>query len=86
VIRCDGCASDVERDKVATPRAEGHEARYCALCNEAYEQWVETCAIEEARLNRILDAFIAESRTRLPLFFVPQDLPPRERPKGLMLG
>jgi len=86
LIRCDGCIAHVAASVLATPRADGHEARYCTECSAAYEDWIKVCGIEEGRLNRLLDAFISESRTRLPLLFVPQDLPTRERPSGLILG
>jgi hypothetical protein len=87
LIRCDGCASDTPPDKISTAQADGNQARYCAVCRADYESWAGTCAMEERRLNQILDAFIAESRTHVRLFFVPQDLPPRTRQNGpLILG
>ena len=85
-MRCDGCVSTA-RPVVFTPCADGHEARYCASCNDVYEEFVRIVQIEETRLNRVLDAFISETRARLSLQFVPQDLPRRERPAtGLILG
>jgi hypothetical protein len=86
LIRCDGCVAHVAASLVATPRADGHEARYCRECHEAYEDWLKVCSIEEGRLNRVLDVFVSDSRARLPLLFVPQDLSPRAAPSGLILG
>lgn len=84
-IRCDGCSTLIDASKVLLEHADGHEARYCDLCFDAYAQWVTTCQQEEARLNSLLDAFIHRTREHIPLKFVPQDLP-RERSRGLVLG
>lgn len=78
-LRCHGCAGDLKVGDVHPAHAEGHEAHYCLDCHDEYTQWVAVCGAEEARLNRLLDVFIEESRERLGLRFVPQDLPPITR-------
>ena len=89
-VRCDGCDDLVASDGLALPHHDGHEARYCTPCNEHYEEFYRLLQIEETRLNRLLDAFVSELRGRIPLRFVPQDLPPRVQPirggSGLVLG
>ncbi len=76
MIRCDGCGQDCKIADVRVAQADGHEGRYCLDCHDEYTAWLATCQTEEARLNRILDLFIQESRAALLLKFVPQDLPP----------
>ena len=86
-IRCDGCGKHGEPSGMATPQADGHEARYCNPCAEIYEDFVRIVQIEENRLNAVLDAFISETRAKLPLDFTPQDLPARKPGLGgLLLG
>ena len=82
----DGCDKDVAPSLAATPHADGHEARYCAPCNDGYEEFVRIVQIEETRLNAVLDAFIKGTPARAKLRFVPQDLPMRTAPAGLILG
>lgn len=65
--------------------ADGHEARYCNDCVQEYQGWVAACAMEEARLNRTLDFFIEQSRQKITLLFVPQDLPPIRTESGAAL-
>lgn len=85
LIACDGCRIEFPADALKLPQADGHEARYCADCHDAYKEFAKACEGEEARLNRLLSLFIEEARSRLTLRFVPQDLP--ARPKGgLILG
>lgn len=67
--------------------ADGHTCRYCADCAAIYRDFVKHCLVVEEVLNRQLDAKIAEMRARVPLLFVPQDLPKKLRAlEGLVLG
>ena len=79
MILCDGCRLDVKPGEVHAVMADGHEGRYCAACHEMYESFTNACQAEENRLNALLTVFIAETRDKVPLHFVPQDLPPIKR-------
>ena len=88
-LTCDGCGADLKVGEAHCVLADGHEARYCVDCHDDYAAWVAVCQVEEARLNRMLDLFLDETRAQLPLRFVPQDLPPIQRVAGgqpLVLG
>lgn len=80
-LTCDGCAVALTLDDLHCVTAEGHEAHFCVECHDAYTAWVTVCQAEEARLNRLLDLFIASTREHLALGFVPQDLPRRLVPR-----
>ena len=75
-IACDGCLKPVRSRELSFRRADGREARYCGSCDADYQRWQNVCLAEEARLNALLDIFLEESRNKLNLVLVPQDLPP----------
>ncbi len=89
MTNCEGCTIAIKMGDTHCVFAEGHEAHYCIECLDQYSAWVRACEAEEARLNKLLDFFIEETRAKLTLRFVPQDLPPVRRvPDGrpLVLG
>lgn len=83
---CDGCGQQVNHPDITEVRADGHFARYCPACKQVYEEWTSVCQAEENRLNRLLDLFIETSRQKVPLRFVPQDLPRVKQQLGMVLG
>ena len=85
MMRCDGCDMTVKRGDILCVSVQGHEAHYCGDCHHEYEGWVAACAMEEARLNRMLDFFIEQSRQKITLLFIPQDLPPVRLGSGATL-
>lgn len=87
-LHCDGCGMPLKIGELHGAHADGHEARYCVECHDEYTRWLGACGAEEARLNRLLDVFLEESRATLALHFVPQDLPPVRLGTGqpLVLG
>jgi hypothetical protein len=87
MIPCDGCRQSVEAEAVRLAAAEGNQARYCEDCRALYQQFLAACLVTEEKFNRLLDQEITAIRERVPLLFVPQDLPRRARPlEGLILG
>ena len=80
-IKCDGCGNGLLPSEARCPEANGHTAKYCEGCYESYTSWIASCAAEESRLNRVLDLYIESTRDRVPLQFVPQDLPQIARRK-----
>jgi len=81
---CDGCSQEYPLTEICLRYADGHEARYCPSCTPRYDQWVITCGAEEDRLNTLLDIFIEDTRKKVLLKHVPQDLP--KRAGSLILG
>lgn len=75
IIRCDGCRYEVPSTSMKFVQAEGRECRYCDSCHEQYQSFVLACLAKERDLNRLLDLFIEETRKRVPLKLMPQDLP-----------
>ena len=87
MILCDGCRCEVLSTDLAMVNADGHEARYCENCHSHYKQFYAACLATEEMYNRLLDQEIEKIRSRVPLFFVPQDLPRVPRAlEGLTLG
>lgn len=87
IVACDGCRTLVESSGVVCVVADGHEGHYCEPCHEVYRQFLAACLVTEEKYNRLLDLEIHTMRERLPLLFVPQDLPRRARAlEGLVLG
>ena len=79
-VLCDGCRGLSNSISLSFRRAEGREVRYCADCDAEYARWLAVLQAEETRLNTLLDIFIDETRDKLNLILVPQDLLPT---KGL---
>jgi hypothetical protein len=89
MIYCDGCIIAMAPGDVHCAFADGHETHFCQECHAEYQAWMGACLAEEERLNRLLSLFLAESRQKLSLRMVPQDLPPIRRVTGgqpLVLG
>jgi hypothetical protein len=80
-VRCDGCGDEVSTGDLFCPEANGHSAKYCGDCYDSYLSFLAACEGEEGRLNALLDVFISQTRDRVPLKFVPQDLKPIARRK-----
>jgi hypothetical protein len=74
-IICDGCEQDIGISSISFVKALGHIMRYCPTCLEHYAAFKTACEAEGARMQRLLDLFEQDIRTKVPLKLTPLDLP-----------
>ena len=72
-IDCDGCGRSVL--DIRFYRQLGHSMRYCGECASVWTDVKKACEHEAARVQRLLDLWELEVRSRLPLKLTPLDMP-----------
>ena len=79
LVTCDGCQT--AHDPKATPTPfhiiveQGVQVRYCDDCATIWSEFDAAQNAMAARYQRQLDAWVAETRVRLPLKVTPLDFP-----------
>lgn len=72
---CDGCRREFESTGIGYTAALGHVMRYCQECMAVWTEFKAACEAESKRLNRLLDLWEKDTRSRLPLKLTPLDMP-----------
>ena len=72
---CDGCGRPVSTWEIQFHRLLGHTMRYCSECASVWTDFKNACAHEAARVQRLLDLWELDMRSRLPLKLTPLDMP-----------